>query len=126
MIGEKIKELRNKSGLTQKKLGDLCGIAEPTIRKYELGLLNPKIETVSKIAAALNVSVAEIMDWSQFDDKFPNIGNEVRLIDEIKNVYGSGAVELLESFAQLNSKGQEKALDSLSDLTMIEQYIKKD
>ena len=54
-IGEQIRERRKIAGLTQKELGERAGIAEPTIRRYELGKLNPKIETVAKIAKALDV-----------------------------------------------------------------------
>jgi len=53
--GQRIKKIRKEKGLTQKALGELCGIAEPTIRQYESGRLNPKIETVEKIAVALGV-----------------------------------------------------------------------
>ena len=125
MIGDKIKELRLRSGLTQKSLGEKCGIAEPTIRKYELGKLNPKVETVKKIADALNVPVSEIMDWSKFDERYPNLANEVKLIESVENEYGEGSGELLDLFSKLNSKGKEKAIDSLSDLTMIDIYKKE-
>lgn len=57
-IGAKIRELRKARDLTQKELGERAGIAEPTIRRYELGKLNPKFETVQKIAKALNVPEA--------------------------------------------------------------------
>lgn len=59
-IGERIREVRNERGLTQKALGEKAGIAEPTIRRYELGKLNPKVDTVKKIAAALNVPWYEL------------------------------------------------------------------
>lgn len=126
MIGVKIKGLRLQNGLTQKQLGEKCGIAEPTIRKYELGKLNPKIETIGKIAAALNVSVADIMGWSQFDEMYPNLGEEVKLIETVENEYGKGSGTLLDLFSKLNAQGKKKAIDSLSDLTMIKQYIEKE
>lgn len=61
-VGENIRRIRKEKGLTQKKLGELCGIAEPNIRKYELGKANPKIETISKIADALEVHIQELLD----------------------------------------------------------------
>ena len=54
-IGERIRMIRKEKKLTQKQLGELCNIAEPTIRRYELGGLNPKIQTIEKIAKALGV-----------------------------------------------------------------------
>lgn len=53
--GEKIKLARQTAKLTQKKLSELTGIAEPTIRKYESNRLNPKKETLQKIAVPLGV-----------------------------------------------------------------------
>lgn len=53
--GEKIREARLSAGLTQKRLSELTGIAEPTIRKYESNRLNPKKETLEKIALPLSV-----------------------------------------------------------------------
>lgn len=60
-IGERIRSVRKSQNLTQKQLGELAGIAEPTIRRYELGKLNPKYETIEKIAAALKVSTGSLL-----------------------------------------------------------------
>lgn len=56
-IGEKIKRVRMLNHMTQKSLGEACGIGEATIRKYELGIRNPKQEQIRKIANALNIPV---------------------------------------------------------------------
>ena len=56
---EKIKKIRKEKGFTQKKLGEKTGIAESTIRRYEIGLLNPKLETIKKIADALESHAEE-------------------------------------------------------------------
>ena len=55
--GKKIKLIRTFRGLTQKELGEACGIHEVAIRKYELGKNIPKPEQLRKIAEALNVNV---------------------------------------------------------------------
>lgn len=55
-IGERIREKRKELKLTQKELGKLSKIAEPNIRKYELGKQNPKFETLEKIASGLGVT----------------------------------------------------------------------
>ena len=51
-VGENIKRLRKERGLTQKQLGEMCGIAESNIRKYEADKQNAKIETIERIAQA--------------------------------------------------------------------------
>ena len=55
--GKKIKLIRTFRRLTQKELGEACGIHEVAIRKYELGKNIPKPEQLRKIAEALNVNV---------------------------------------------------------------------
>ena len=75
-IGENIRSIRQEKGITQKKLGELCKIAEPTIRKYEVGSLNPKIETVEKIASALGISIFQLMGNEYWDKKYPDIAKE--------------------------------------------------
>lgn len=66
-VGENIRSARQRANLTQKQLGALCGIAEPTIRRYELNKLNPKFDTIVKIASALGVSAAKLMSYEWTD-----------------------------------------------------------
>ncbi|WP_449135617.1 helix-turn-helix domain-containing protein [Senegalimassilia anaerobia] len=51
----KIKDLREKRGLTQKQLGAACGISESAMRSYELGARKPKKEALERIAMELKV-----------------------------------------------------------------------
>lgn len=59
--GQRIRQFRIAKKMTQKELGALCEINEANIRKYESGRQKPKIETLKKIAAALNISELELM-----------------------------------------------------------------
>lgn len=76
MVGDNIKRIRKERGITQKRLGELCGIAEPNIRKYENGKQNPKLETVEKIASALGVTAFDLMGIEYFDLKNPDAGRQ--------------------------------------------------
>jgi transcriptional regulator with XRE-family HTH domain len=60
-LGERIRAVRKERGWTQKQLSERCGIAEPTIRSYESGRLNPKVETLQKITDALEYPLARMM-----------------------------------------------------------------
>ncbi|WP_347994208.1 helix-turn-helix transcriptional regulator [uncultured Eubacterium sp.] len=62
--GKKIKLIRTMRGLTQKQLGELSGIHEVAIRKYELGKNLPKEEQLKKIANALNVNVNSLLEFN--------------------------------------------------------------
>lgn len=57
-IGEHIKVLRRKRGWTQTELSLRTGIDRPVISDYERGKRKPKIEPLSALATAFNVSVA--------------------------------------------------------------------
>lgn len=85
-VGERIRAARKAKGLTQKALGEACGIAEPTIRRYELGKLNPKFETLQKIAKPLGVTAADLYGFEPLpDDVLLSQGEEYirfRITDE--------------------------------------------
>jgi Predicted transcription factor, homolog of eukaryotic MBF1 len=60
-IGELIRNARKEKNMTQRKLGELCGINEANIRKYESGRQKPKIETIKKIADALQIPIIALL-----------------------------------------------------------------
>jgi len=61
MLAKKIRELRNKKGLSQEKLARLADVSYNTIVKIESGdSKNPTFGTMSGIANALGVSLDEL------------------------------------------------------------------
>jgi transcriptional regulator with XRE-family HTH domain len=61
-ISENIKKYRNKLGVSQDRLSKLADVTYNTIIKIESGSnTNPTIDTLSKIAKALNVSIDQLM-----------------------------------------------------------------
>lgn len=61
-IGEKIRILRNHTGLTQRALGKLSGTSETTIKQYELGKRQPRIEQLKKIAKFFDFPLYLLLD----------------------------------------------------------------
>jgi len=59
-IGTRIIQLRNDRGLTQQQLGDLTGLAASYLSRIENRHLEPRPQTLRKIASALAVPVSEI------------------------------------------------------------------
>lgn len=71
--GELIRFYRRKNKLTQSELAEKCGTSSAMIRQYELGKRNPKIETLDKLAFALNVHIRDlstfsIEEWKKTDE----------------------------------------------------------
>ncbi len=61
-IADNIKKYRNKLGISQDKLSKLADVTYNTIIKIESGAnINPTIETLSKIAKALDVGVDDLI-----------------------------------------------------------------
>ena len=61
-IGDKIKQLRNKQGLTQDELARKSGLPYTTLTKIESNVITkPTIQTVVKIANGLGVTIDNLM-----------------------------------------------------------------
>ncbi|MFL0197633.1 helix-turn-helix domain-containing protein [Clostridium sp. WILCCON 0269] len=61
ILGSKIKRFRQKKDISRENLSNILGISIHTLSKYEQGQREPSIETLKKIAEALNVPVAELI-----------------------------------------------------------------
>ena len=61
MAGKKVKAMRISKGITQTQLSEMTGIQRPNLSRLENGKTNPNIETLSKIAIALNIGIAELL-----------------------------------------------------------------
>lgn len=57
MIGEQIRHLRQKKGLSLTRFAQLAGMSKSMISQIELGKTNPSVETVRQLAATLQVPV---------------------------------------------------------------------
>ncbi len=61
-IGDKIKQIRNKKGLTQDTLARKAELPYTTLTKIESNVITrPTIQTVAKIAKGLGVSIDDLM-----------------------------------------------------------------
>ena len=61
-IGNKIMELRKKSGLSQEELADKVGVARQTISKWELGETSPDLKQAKELSKVFSVSLDELTD----------------------------------------------------------------
>jgi len=56
IIGERLRAYRNRAGLTQMKLAELAGVHHTYIGQLERGEKNATLETIERVARALNLS----------------------------------------------------------------------
>lgn len=60
-LGEKMKQLRMARNLTQDQLAEKLFVSRQTVSKWELGINQPDIETLQKLAEIFEVSVDELI-----------------------------------------------------------------
>ena len=61
-IGENIKKIRNKLGLTQDDLVRKSGVKHTTLTKIESNVvIKPSVQTVAKIARALDIAMEDLL-----------------------------------------------------------------
>ena len=110
-IAKKIKELRNRKGLSQEELSEKSGLSLRTIQRIENGETEPRGDSLKRLASTFNVSPDDIADWQIIEDNsivnlmsltqfsflaFPILGLLVPLViwiskkDKIKNVDSIG------------------------------------
>ena len=145
-LAERIKQIRENKGMTQKQAAALMGISQQAYSQYESGTREPKLETLWRIATALNVSKFELMrpvmehdedfvnsEWfaEMSDDDILDAMIPSTLHDEVKKEE-SGVTRqkrLLDSidsdFYILNDEGQQEAAKRVQELTQIPKYQRK-
>ena len=75
-IGQRIRSYRNERGFSQEKLAELSGCHPTYIGQIERGEKNATIESVEKIALALNISLSKLFEKLGGSDNSKNIALE--------------------------------------------------
>lgn len=68
-IGTKIKEIRNKQNITLKQLSESTNLSIGFLSQLERGLSSVAIDSLQKIANALQTPIQEFLDTRQIDDE---------------------------------------------------------
>jgi transcriptional regulator with XRE-family HTH domain len=61
-IGQRIRTIRKQNGQTQEGLARDAGVSNGTIIRIEMGRNRPNLETLAKIANALDVKASDLLD----------------------------------------------------------------
>ena len=64
-FGERLNEIRSKRGISQERLAEMAGLHRTYVSLIERGERNVTIETIEKLATALDVEMAELMPRRQ-------------------------------------------------------------
>ena len=63
LVGKRVKELRNKLGISQEELADLASLDRTYITSVERGRRNISIVNIEKLAIALKITLKEFFDF---------------------------------------------------------------
>ena len=84
-VGLRLKELREKKGITVNKLANLAGISQSYLRDIELGNKNPTIETLSYFCDALGISLKDFFDNTE-NEINPFLKSEIARLTDLQQI----------------------------------------
>lgn len=76
----RLRELRNKSGLTQNEIASKLGVSGQTILNWENGIYEPKINQLIQLADLFDVTVDYLIERKNNDKKADGICRELEKI----------------------------------------------
>ncbi len=113
-IGYKIRQMRNKAGLTQEQLATKLGISAQSISKWENEITMPDISLLPDIAETFGVSIDELFDLTT-EQKLKRIENRIEIEEELSEQTFSEYEEFLKGLID-TSENKLTALSLLANL----------
>lgn len=107
-IGDNIRRIRRKKGLSQKQLGELLKMSPVMISQYENGKRTPKYDTLVRFSSALKCPVTALID------PFPEI-DEIGFYSDSKTMIGHGYLAPDVSPKELNEHIQDLPFEVVND-----------
>jgi transcriptional regulator with XRE-family HTH domain len=84
-FGNRLREARVQAGFSQSELEELSGIPKARLSRYENGHVEPSIQTLARLARALNVSEASLL------------GDQRAILEGFFNVLSSRGVHIVSA-----------------------------
>lgn len=146
-LGENIKALRIKKGLTQKELASKLGIAINSVSRYETNERQPSFKMLENIASALETDISDLTkyqisrnsDIPPFEEMTQQEQKEfmINTIESIQNFFKDIKKPLeelqqvkqqflLNNYNKLNTLGKDEAIKRVEELTEIPKYTTPD
>ena len=103
-IGETIASLRKEKGMTQNELAEKMNVTDKAVSKWDRDLSCPDINTISKLADVLNVSVEELLKAKKQDYNNNKLKDLINLIFKAIALAMGVAVIVLNILNQIEVK----------------------
>lgn len=82
--GKFIAKKRKELNLTQEQLAERLGVSNKTISKWETGKCIPDYAVVKSLCEELKISVSELMDGEEADDKSVCVYDDEQILDLLR------------------------------------------
>jgi transcriptional regulator with XRE-family HTH domain len=101
-LGNRLKFLREKKGMTQIKVAERLNLHNKTLSDYERGVSEPDIDTLKRIAELYDVPVDYLLGSKIMDDDF-----QFALYGEVKDLSEEQKQDLLD-MVKILKRGNKK------------------
>lgn len=129
-FGERIFQLRTERNMSQDELARKCGYtsdnARSSIQKIEAGRNDPPASKIQAIANALEVSLDALLENLPNASDSNTSSKQSAIYDDVKEVFGDPACEMLKKFSRLDSVDQGKLIERANTLLENEKYSVKE
>jgi len=102
-IGQRIRNYRLQQKLSQEELAEKCGLHPTYIGQVERGEKNATIESISKIASGLNISLSmlfeHIEDYEKNNSNYPSIAYS--LVQSVSESNQEKIVKIIQTILEL-------------------------
>lgn len=102
MLGDNIKELRNKKGIYQQDLADSLSVSKSTVAMWETNKREPDLTMLRKIAIFFDVSIDNLLGFSEEKVK-ETINNDIKTDESL--------IILNRNAKKLTPENRKKLLD---------------
>ena len=103
-IGETIAYLRKQKNMTQNELAEKMNVTDKAVSKWERDLSCPDVNSISKLADVLGVSVEELLKAKKKDDSNTKLKDLINLIFKAVALAMGIAVVVLNILNQIDVK----------------------
>ena len=103
-LARRMKELKEQNHLTNQELADRAGLPVSNVSKLLAGITQyPTIDTVAKIANALNISIDYLVNGNDTPLNRTRSRDEYQLIESYRNLNEAGKHEIIKYIALLTA-----------------------
>ena len=123
LFSNNLKAIRKEKGLSQQSIADLSGMIASTYNRIENMKVSPSIDTVEKIANAMDVTISDLFQSRELSDK--SLVQKLEMIEKLSE-YNQNVTDILfDTIIEKDKLEKSQELKMKNRLTELENIRKK-